>query len=358
MSYLKLVWVIMLCCSPLMISSPHAQEEEIKGKRIELDIEAEKYRSSIIGCLRPALKVAGTDWSKDYLSGYLGSAFAFSMKEDGGKLNQADNHEWSYFWRMISPLNKRQISASKKKDDPDWKEKHIAAKKEAWNKIRSDIDKGYPTIVWQPMTAETKASGKRPIPFLWGLIIGYDQDAETYIVHHSGSGKFEIRWDAFGHSDGANWFCVMTFKPIEEPFDIVNANRKALTHAIESSQGKRPGVRAPAHGLSAWEMWLKAFKNGTVQTGMVNRHATFLIKARGAAAVYLREIQSHFPERTRTHLQEAANAYDRVVSEIEELRAICAPDNPDLQKGSQTLAKALEAERFAITNLKSALESE
>jgi hypothetical protein len=339
-----------------MPCATNAQDILNSEKRAELDTEAEKYWSSFIGCLRPALRAAGTDISLDFLAGFVGSAFAFSMKEDGGKLVQADNYEWSYFWKQIQPLSE-QISANKS-SDPRWREKHDAAKKDAWNRVRVAIDAGYPAVVWQPMTKETKSSKKRPIPFLWGLIVGYDENSQSYIVHHSVCGKFTIRWDAFGHSDGANWFCVMIFKPQSGSYNITSNSQEVLTRAIASSEGEYPGVSAPAQGLAAWDMWLKAFNDGTVSTKDIIRHTTFLTKARSASAVYLRTIKPHFPTNSGNHLDRAANAYEEVVHEMKMLQDICDANKPDIQLGSQILAKAIKSEKIAIHSIKQALATQ
>ena len=48
-----------------------------------------------------------------------------------------------------------------------------------------------------------------PLPRLWNLVIGYEEETETYTVNHGRCGTFKIRYDAFGHTDPVNWFCVM-----------------------------------------------------------------------------------------------------------------------------------------------------
>ena len=278
------------------------------------------------------------------------------MKEGGGHLVQADNYQWDYFYEMLRLLKYENIDATLSGTYAVSPEEHSKAKAEAWEKVRRAIDDGYPAIVWQPMTAETKASGQRPIPFLWGLIVGYDEDVETYTVHHSGTGGFTIRWDAFGHADNANWFFVMILRPLVEPFDAYAANRRAIERAIESSQGMRPGVNAPAHGLAAWEMWLEAFQGGTVSVHDATHHSDFLIDARRAAAAYLREIDSLFPENARAPLGEAATLYDEVVIAMEELRDLCAGDEPDLRTGARVLSRALDSERAALAKLQEVLQ--
>ena len=66
---------------------------------MKLDMRAEKlWPGSLNGCLRPTLRAVGIDWSPEFLMGYLGRAFAFSMRPDGGHLEHTDTFDWAYFW--------------------------------------------------------------------------------------------------------------------------------------------------------------------------------------------------------------------------------------------------------------------
>ena len=345
-----------------------ASASQAGGNEVRLDIEAEEVGGIFVGCLRPALRATSLDFSIDYLMGFLGTAFAFSMEEDGGHLHQAGNYEWSYFFDMLDFLEHEAIDASLYRI-PDGgsgepppepvvqEEEHTRAKAEAWEKVRRAIDEGVPAIAWQVMSPETKKAKQGAAPWLWSLIVGYDEKAGTYTVDHSSAGEFTIPWDGFGHSDPVNWFSVMIFRPPTEPFDARAANRVAIERAIESSQGKYPGDNAPAQGLAAWEMWLKAFQDGTVEVHPVSHHAGFLIRARSAATTYLRQVQAHFPASAGAPLEAAANSYDQVAAKMAELRDLCAGKDPDLQHGAEILSSALEEERAAIASLQQVLEA-
>jgi len=364
--------VFLLCSLTAVLSGEQGtaggdpDEPKAGGRQAQLDIEVETSGGDVeltsggtlVGCLRPALRAAGVDWSSEYLWGYIGRAFAFSMKEDGGRLVQADEYEWSYFYEMLDFLNQDLISVALRGNRAVPQAEHTRTKAEAWEKVRRAIDDGYPAIVWQAMSAETRNSGQHPIPWLWSLITGYDEGAETYAVHHIGAGEFTIPWDGFGHADPVNWFCVMIFRPLAEPFDADAASRSAIEHAIEASQGKRPGDHhGSAHGLAAWELWLKAFQDGSVSVADVAYHSDFLIDSRTAAAVYLTEIEPHFPESANTPLREAAGQYDEVVDAVSDLRDLSVGGALDLQKGAEILAKAFEHERAAVASLQRVLEA-
>lgn len=337
------------------------------GKSMHLDLEAERlFPGSLTGCLRPALRTVGLDWSPDFIPGYLGSAFAFAMRPDGDRLEQADAWDWHNFWEMLNYLEFDMISATLHGNDPQTPEEHDQAKVEAWDLVRKAIDDGRPAISWQMASKDDKPE---TFPWLWSLIVGYDEAAGTYTAHHRQAGTFTIAYDGYGHTDPANWFTVMVAKPLSKPFDVVGANRRAIERAIESSQGKYPGVptgkghedtyphgTASAHGLAAWEMWLGAFQDGTVSVSAIGSHAGFLVNARSAAAGYLAEVAPLYPGAAGDHLMEAADWYDEVTDAMLDLgRAVGGP--ADLPKGAEILAKGLEAERTALEHLQKALDA-
>jgi hypothetical protein len=102
-------------------------------------------------------------------------------------------------------------------------------------------------------------------------------------------------------------------------------------------------------------MWIKAFQDGTVEVHPVAHHAGFLIRARSAAAVFLRDAKTTAPPDAQAMLENAARSYDQVVARITELRDSCKGEEPDLQLGATILSAAYDAERAAIASLQEAL---
>jgi hypothetical protein len=361
-----------------------------EGKKVELDIQPEGPHWGILSCLPPAFQSAGWNWSREFLFAYTGQAFAFSVMEDGKSVWPKEMYERSYFFRMLEFLGDdfEMISASLGEDNPSEgglnpvsSEEHTRDRESAWGAVREALDAGVAPVVWQAMSLEMKQSSNQPLPFMWSLIVGYDKAAQTYTVHHPGAGRYSIQWDAFGYSDHAQWFCVMIIKPQSKPFDALPAHRTVIKRAIESSRGMRPAntEEATAHGLAAWEMWLDAFRQGTV-TNLF--YTGYLAISRASAAVYLSEIESHFPEGARVHLGEAAEYYRKVVAAIEELNALQLGsgvesrdtsklrwmDDPahwadgdeitfDLNEGAEILSRALEHERAAVASLQEVLNA-
>ena len=54
--------------------------------QVPLDDQPESGGGDIAGCLRPVMRSVGIDWSLEYIQGFLGQAFVFSMNDDGGRL--------------------------------------------------------------------------------------------------------------------------------------------------------------------------------------------------------------------------------------------------------------------------------
>ena len=310
-----------------------------------LDFVADWPSGSLEGSLRPALKAAGMDWSRDYIKGFLGSAFAFSMNEDGGPLWQGSNYERLLSPQVTSHLAFSSIDAAMFAANPADPSK---AKAKAWDHIRGAIDEGYPVVV------RMRDTGNHTLPGPWSLIVGYDEEMETYALHNAGYGPFTSRRNGFADEEPVNWTRLMVFRP-QAALDVVGAGRDVIEHAIESSAGTHPGTDAPAHGLAAWEMWLNAFQQGTVNLRAARWHATFLLRARRGATTFLRGIEDEFPTYARPPLLAAADRYDQVIADMTVLRELVSGEDPDLRQGAEILSAALEAERAALASLQQVL---
>ncbi len=348
-------------------SAPAAEEPAMRARSMRLEMQSEQaFPGRLVGCLAPALRAVGMDWSAALVRGYTGSAFSISMKEDGEGLEQADSFEWSYFYEMLDYLNCEVINVSLSGNGYAVSpEEHTRAKAKAWDMVRRGIDDGYPAIGWWMIDK----SAEKPLHAgLWSLIVGYDNETKTYSAHHAGAGEFTIGWDAFGHGDPINWFYIMVFRPTAEPFDAVAAHRRAIERAIEGSEGKYPGVptggghektyphaAAAAHGMAAWEMWIKALEAERSSAQDISRHVRFLVPLRAAAAAYLTEIEPELPAQVHQPLREAAEWYDEVVDRLKDLGDLSEQGQFDQQEAARLVSKAYEAEQAAVGKLREVL---
>ena len=123
-------------------------------------------------------------------------------------------------------------NTNKHKTDVD----RSAVEREARDAVRETLDKGIPALVWQPMTLEMKAN--RQFAYCWGLIVGYNEEDETYAVRHPARPEtYAIRYDAFGHSDGAEWFHIRIFEEARADARALHVNglRNAVQFAVDSA---------------------------------------------------------------------------------------------------------------------------
>ncbi len=290
-------------------------------KRMEIDVRP--HNRSLVGCLIPAFRAAGRDWSREFLYAYFGQAFLFDMRADGAGMWH--DEDYVYGAHVLDMLERfadgfEIYSVSLNGQNPATIEEMARTRERAWNAVCSALDEGLPAIVWQPISQEMADENPNPmlmrLPAMWSLIVGYDELAQTYVVDSPASGgRYTIRWDAFGHVwPASKKFCAMIIKPETGAFDPSASYGAVIQRAIETSRGLRPGntKKATAHGLAAWEMWLEAFRKGKVATAPIRGHAIFLKDSRGWAVAYLKEVAHHFPEDARVPLRKATEHYEGV----------------------------------------------
>ncbi len=327
------------------------------GRRVLLDHEP--GGGGISGCLAPALRTVGIDWSTERYQGFLGFSYDFSMTEEGGFFWQGTALQWSIFWPMLDHLPVKRIEATLKGPN-DTPEKHQAAKRRGWDAVREELDAGRLAIVWSPMTAEQRwaEEPQGPLPWMWSLIVGYDDDAGTITVRHDHAGESTIRFDELGHADPSGYFCVMILDAPAEPMDELAANRQSLQLALAASRGKYPGSQEPAtHGLAAYEVWRAALQAGTGAEQHVPYHATYLTHRREEATRYLAQVEHVFPEAARSHVRAAAQHYRAEVDAMKKLREMFEGGAADQKEGAALVNKALEHERAALAEIQRALDA-
>lgn len=224
-----------------------------------------------------------------------------------------------------------------------------------------------PALAWSPIGPEIKAR-PGPHPVCWGLIVGYNEDNETYTARHPWvDSTYTVPYDALGTTDDA-WFNVKVFDQAKE-IDSTTMHHLALQHAVElatetryeESDQANANRRAIPHGFSAYEVWHKAFESEDVPLGVSKHHAYILSARRSAASEYMRELVDTFPE-AKVQLETAAAAYDRELEFLNDLYDVCvtASTNGTWTTEARTDARtlisdALVAEREAVASIQSTL---
>lgn len=265
---------------------------------------------------------------------------------------------------MLPELGYRiqRFDAVQKDKDGDFQ----GLKADAWEAVRASIDRGVPAVAWSPMSVEQKAAGLSA--HVWGLLVGYDEAEETYTVRHDyvngGQETFDVRYDAIGHTDSAEWFCVLVYEKLE-PSDGRDAHLRALRNAVAFANGTRfpedSNYHVDARGFAAYELWRDAVESGVAAPKHSQYHAFELKVLRGHAAAYLRELVDIFPA-VAADLEESAAHYDRLVETSTRLHDFCGeyrdaevfPDDTGAEAATMVTA-ALQAERDAVASIEAAL---
>jgi len=312
--------------------------------------------STLASSLSPLLRIVGRpEWSPVRLQGVMGHAFLFQMHE-GGRWVYHDNLDWGLALDVLGDIaHFREFHATKKDADIDLP----ALKREARDAVLESLQQGIPALVWQPISLEQKAAGHSG--YCWGLIVGYDEAAETYTIRHPFvSDQYTVRYDAIGHADPVEWFNVRIFaKPGSTAERTLHL--AAMQNAIAFAQGTRHGDGGGAYGFAAYELWREAFASEEVQTKAAHHHITVLRNRRRMAAAYLREIRTFFPAAAES-LGETAAEYERELEALEPLhdlitaaRAVGKFTAGDRTEAGRLIGAALQAERAAISKIETAL---
>lgn len=300
------------------------------------------------------------------LQGVMGHAFHFEMAETGGDVMH-DNIDWGPALDFLPEFAQfRAFKATKHDADVDL----LALKREAKDAVRAGLNSGYPALVWQPMSLAQKASDHPAHhAYCWGLIIGYNQTEEAYTVRHPFVDvTYTVRYDDIGHADPAGLLSILVYEG-PSTTDEKSVHLTALRNAVAFAHATRFAAddqrnakrRAVPQGFTAYELWRDAFSSGDVPTFTSHHHITVLAARRRAAATYLREIVSFFPE-AAGQLEAAAAHYDQ---EMEPLHAIhdlcnsaCEKDawlTENRNKARQCIGNALLKERNAVAGIEAAL---
>lgn len=260
----------------------------------------------------------------------------------------------------------REFHANKHDTDIDLP----ALKREARDSVRAGLERGFPALVWQPMSLEQKASDHPAHhAYCWGLIVGYNEAEETYTVRHPYvTNTYTVRYDAIGHADPIEWFNVKVYvQPVAE--NDQEMHRTALRNAIAFAMGIRytderfirhnenPSI---PYGFAAYELWRETFESADISPGHSRHQAETLKGRRLVAAEYMRELVAIFPKAAGP-LELAATHYNRELDSLNPLYDLCARSREtwtanDRAEVQRLIGEALKADREAVAQIEAALK--
>ena len=323
--------------------------------------------TTLASCLCPLLRAAGRpEWSMARLQGVMGHAFHFEMVAGGGNVMH-DNIDWGPALDFLPQFAQfRSFKATKHDTDVDLP----TLKQDARVAVRAGLERGFPTLVWQPMSLEQKASDHPAHhAYCWGLIVGYNEPEESYTVRHPFvDGTYTVRFDLIGHADPAELFSILVFAG-PSTADERECHVTALCNAVGFAHATRFAAddegnarrRARPHGFAAYELWREAFATEDVPTFSSHHHIEVLLGRRLAASTYLREIKTLFPD-AAAQLEAAVVHYEHEMEPLNVIHELCnaacqreAWHADERARARKAIGDALQADREAITCIEAAL---
>ncbi|XEC95898.1 RNA polymerase sigma factor [Paenibacillus tarimensis] len=199
---------------------------------------------------------------------------------------------------------------------------------EALDLIHRSLDRGYPVLAWDIFYPE------------FGIFYGYDD--EQRVLYADECGRQEtLPYENLGRSILEEIFVLA----IEDSFDVNQRDRlnNALQMIVDHYDGKEIEPSS-IKGLSAYDVWCKAFQEGTVEPNGNAYNIAVYTDGRRYAVEFLKEIHTSWPDidesdkQIRALLEEAAEIYVDIAGNFSILHQLFTypnggePNNPDIAR--------------------------
>jgi len=225
----------------------------------------------------------------------------------------------------------------------DWRQQEVAdeRKLEAQEKIIRAIDRGVPPIVWDIQVPD------------WGVIVGYDMEAETYDTLACTGEAAAMPFDQLGQREEKILSVTIPGEESERTREeiILRSLRAAVAHAEQREWMPRPQYQ---DGLPAFDLWARVIEPGTNEEtnfDFADYYAGYHYSARCCAHRYLREIADGDQD-----LLQTAAEYERVAScplpVWDHFSRMARPDEEVLHALADRIRKAKRAEERGIEHIK------
>lgn len=355
------VVAVALFLSPILAHEgepPEGAMERTRMPNVKMPRMHQAAGSTLACSIHAMLPALGhPDWSTSRVVALIGYPFHFEMREDGGRIFN-DNLDWRPIgMEHLETLGQVRVFNATKDSS---RAVLSALKEDARDAVVASLEKGVPGLVWQPMSREQKG---KVHGFCWGLIVGYNEEDETYVIRHAAEElDYPVRFDAIGHTDPIEWFRIGIFEP--KDLDDRALHLTALRNAVASGVGTRLENPPRPYGFDAYELWQNVFESADVPLDHSHRHAEVLEIRRKAAVSYLRELIDTFPD-AAAPLEAAAAHYERELESLASLHDIChaaasteakAFTDDQRTEARRLIAKALNYDRQAVEQIEAALK--
>ncbi len=206
---------------------------------------------SFAACLASALHYRGVHIDPAALMGATGFAFRIHICE-----TFCPSAMSVFDWNAVLPVSVEQMGFGCESVTRSWDEGVVEAerKAQAHAAIVAGIDAGRPAVVWDVADCE------------WGLITGYDDDAQAYAGLGNKGLAVALPYERLGQN-GVNILSVTlpTEKNGKDYTEILeSALRTAVAHADQREWSNRPQYQ---NGQAAFDLWAKLFERGALLFG-------------------------------------------------------------------------------------------
>jgi hypothetical protein len=217
--------------------------------------------------------------------------------------------------------------------------------------IIEGIDRGAPAVVWDIAGHE------------WGLIVGYDNNKQTYhtLTHQGESSSLPFE------KLGRNGIDILSVAIPGQPNGrgreevILRSLKAALTHAEQKEWMDRPTYQ---DGLPAFDLWallydrwalILAHGKGDRIPSDIPRHAAYYAAHYYSARCYARDYLHSIANGNET-LRRAAASYEDVASLLQPVwdhaRTLTKPDSKALSRMAENIRSAKAAEQEGISHMR------
>ncbi|WP_018758012.1 RNA polymerase sigma factor [Paenibacillus terrigena] len=181
---------------------------------------------------------------------------------------------------------------------------------EALELIHRSLDRGLPVMTWDTFIPE------------FGMIYGYDDEQRLLTVHECGKDD-AVPYEHLGRGILEDLFVLA----IESQYEIDerSALRGALEMILDHYQGREEQCMNAIQGLSAYSVWIDAFRGGKIEPNGNAYNTVLLWDARRNAAAFLHEVAATWEGETPSdgHVRElsgtAAATYTQIAEQLQEL---------------------------------------
>ncbi|MCE5168450.1 RNA polymerase sigma factor [Paenibacillus profundus] len=237
--------------------------------------------------------------------------------------------------------NTNLVDASMLTPEAKAKRKLHEALPEALNLIHDSIDRGLPVLSWDLFVPE------------FGLIYGYDDGARKLTAVECGKEE-HIPYDHLGRGILEDLFVLA----IDEPCitDERGQLKGALQLILDHYHGREEQPQYSVHGLAAYDVWVEAFRGGTVEPNGNSYNIAVVQDARHYAAQFLNELSDTWQggdaaadDRLRNLGKEAAGLYASMAEQLQELQQMFPfpaggePNEPEQAGRAITILQSVKA---------------